>query len=101
MTNSEVLDGESALTRQSVELLQTMIRNACVNDGTDDTGFETRNADVLGQVVEGSGMDSVTMGPSQERQSIVARIEGSDPDAPSLCLMGHTCLLYTSDAADE
>ena len=90
MANSEVLDGESALTRQSVELLQTMIRNACVNDGTDDTGFETRNADVLGQVVEGSGMDSVTMGPSQERQSIVARIEGSDPDAPSLCLMGHT-----------
>jgi len=51
MASSDVLDGESALTRRSIELLQTMIRNACVNDGTGDTGFETRNSDVLRTVI--------------------------------------------------
>ncbi len=90
MADSEILSNESDLTRQSVELLQQMIRNRCVNDGTGETGFETRNADVLRQVIEGPGMDSVTIEPVPGRGSIVARIEGSDPNAPSLCLMGHT-----------
>lgn len=90
MATEDVLSSESALTRESIELLQTMIRNECVNDGTDDTGHETRNADVLRQVIEGVGLDVQTWEPFADRASIVARIEGSDPAAPSLCLMGHT-----------
>lgn len=90
MAGKDALDGESALTREAVELLQVMIRNECVNDGTADTGHETRNADVLRQVIEGTGLDVQTWEPHPDRASIVARIEGSDPDAPSLCLMGHT-----------
>ena len=35
------------LTGATVELLQTLIRNRCVNDGTAGSGQETRNADVL------------------------------------------------------
>lgn len=90
MAENDVLHGESALTHQSIELMQQMIRNECVNDGSDDTGHETRNADTLRQVIEGPGLDSVTIEPVADRGSIIARIEGSDPAAPSLCLMGHT-----------
>ena len=90
MAGSDILNGESALTRQAVDLLQVMIRNECVNDGSEDTGHESRNADVLRQVIEGTGLDVQTFEPYPDRASVVARIEGSDPNAPSLCLMGHT-----------
>ena len=48
------LDG---LTNDTVELLQTLIRNRCVNDGTEASGGEVRNADVLQQVIAGPGVD--------------------------------------------
>ena len=79
-----------ALTAETVELLQVLIRNRCVNDGTATSGHETRNADVLRQFLGASGLDAQQFGPSPERTTLVARIEGSDPEAPSLCLMGHT-----------
>ncbi|MGH9272624.1 MAG: M20/M25/M40 family metallo-hydrolase, partial [Ilumatobacteraceae bacterium] len=78
------------LTGATVELLQTLIRNRCVNDGTPDSGEETRNADVLEQVVSGPGVEVQRWEPVPGRASFVARIEGRDPTAPSLCLMGHT-----------
>ncbi|MEM1333268.1 MAG: M20/M25/M40 family metallo-hydrolase [Actinomycetota bacterium] len=74
----------------TIELLQTLIRNACVNDGTGDTGGETRNADTLTSYLEGAGLEVESFTPREGRDSIVARIEGSDPEAPALCLMGHT-----------
>ena len=77
-------------TNQPVDLLQTMIRNACVNDGTPESGQEVRNADVLQTFLEGAGLDLQRYEPTPGRTSLVARIEGSDPTAPSLCLMGHT-----------
>ena len=78
------------LTGATVELLQTLIRNRCVNDGTPGSGEETRNADVLQGVVAGPGVDVQRWEPVPGRASFVARIEGRDPTAPSLCLMGHT-----------
>ena len=78
------------LAGQTVELLQAMIRNKCVNDGTPESGQEIRNADALRAHMEGSGLDIQQWEPTPGRASIVSRIEGSDPSAPSLCLMGHT-----------
>ena len=78
------------LTNSTVELLQTMIRNACVNDGTATSGHEERNADLLVQYLSGSGVDIEHYDAAPGRRSMVARIAGSDPSAPSLCLMGHT-----------
>ena len=80
----------SELTGETVELLQTLIRNRCVNEGTAESGFETRNADVLQTVVEGAGVDIERWEPTPGRASFVARVPGTDPDAASLCLMGHT-----------
>ena len=42
-----------------------------------------------GVVPEGTGLD-LQRYEAPGRVSLVARIEGSDPSAPSLCLMGHT-----------
>jgi acetylornithine deacetylase/succinyl-diaminopimelate desuccinylase-like protein len=85
----------------STELLQTMIRNECVNDGTPDSGFETRNSDVLVQYLEGPGVEVETYTPREGRDSMVARIAGSDPDAPALCLMGHTDVVPVSPSGWE
>ena len=86
----------SSLTGETVELLQTMIRNACVNDGTPESGEETRSADTLQHFFEGAGLDTQRYESIPGRASIVARIEGTDPDASSLCLMGHTDVVPVS-----
>jgi acetylornithine deacetylase/succinyl-diaminopimelate desuccinylase-like protein len=83
---------DDARTGQTVELLQQLIRNRCVNDGTVGSGQEIRTTDVLRAYLEGSGLDFEVYQPQDApgRASLVARIEGSDPKAPTLCLMGHT-----------
>ena len=86
------------LTGQTVELLQTLIRNRCVNDGTAESGHEVRNADVLRQYLGDTGLDVQQYEPTPGRGSLVARIEGSDPDAPSLCLMGHTDVVPVNES---
>ena len=72
------------------ELLQQLIRNACVNDGTLQSGGEAASADVLTSYLEGRGLDLERYEPQPGRESLVARIEGSKPGAPTLLLMGHT-----------
>jgi len=46
-----------APTGQTVELLQQMIRNQCVNDGTVSSGQEVRTCDLLRTYLQGSGLD--------------------------------------------
>ena len=81
---------KEARTQQTVDLLQTLIRNECVNDGTATSGNEVLNCDALETFLEGPGVEIDTFEPTPGRKSLVARITGTDPDAPSLCLMGHT-----------
>jgi acetylornithine deacetylase/succinyl-diaminopimelate desuccinylase-like protein len=80
------------LTGETVELLQQLIRNQCVNDGTVGSGHEARTSDVLRAYLAGGGLDVQVFAPDEApgRTSLVARIEGTDPAAPTLCLMGHT-----------
>lgn len=77
-------------TAETTDLLQLLIRNACVNDGRPESGEEARNADLLAQYLGTSGLDTERFSPRPGRESVVARIEGSDPAAPTLLLMGHT-----------
>src|SRR5713226_703163 len=83
---------DDALTAQTVELLRQMIRNQCVNDGTVGSGQEVRTCDLLRSYLEGSGLDIEVYEPAGApgRASLVTRIEGRDPGAPTLCLMSHT-----------
>ena len=78
------------LTNEATALLQDLIRNACVNDGTVASGEEIRSADLITGYLEGCGADIEHYEPQPGRRSVLAKIEGSDPSAPTLMLMGHT-----------
>jgi acetylornithine deacetylase/succinyl-diaminopimelate desuccinylase-like protein len=84
------VEATESVAAEVTELLRQLIRNRCVNDGTVESGGEIRNADLLRSYLEGSGLDLAQYEPEPGRASLVARIEGSDPRAPTLCLMGHT-----------
>ena len=84
------------LVGDTIELLQTLIRNQCVNDGHPESGNEVRNAFVLRDYLEGPGVEIETYEPLPGRGSMVARMAGTDPDAPSICLMGHTDVVPVS-----
>ncbi len=78
------------VARQTAELLSALIRNRCVNEGRPDSGGERRNADVLATVVPSALSEWSHPHGLPERASLVARLEGSDPTAPTLLLLGHT-----------
>jgi acetylornithine deacetylase/succinyl-diaminopimelate desuccinylase-like protein len=80
----------SDLLGEVTDLTQQMIRNACVNDGSPASGNETKSAELLASYFDGSGVDLEIYEPLPGRGSLVARIEGSDPAAPTLLLLGHT-----------
>lgn len=77
-------------SEEVADLLIHLIRNECVNDGHEESGHEARSVDVLAQYLGNAGLDSERYEPRPGRESLVARIEGSDPNAPTLLLMGHT-----------
>ena len=80
----------SDLTAEVTDLLQHLIRNACVNDGSRGSGNEVRSANLLADYFDGSGLDTERYEPAPGRSSLVTRIEGRRKDAPTLLLMGHT-----------
>lgn len=77
-------------TPELAELLSVLIRNRCVSSGMPSTGEEARNVATLRTVLEGPGLDIDVVEPVPGRPSLVARIQGRDPLASSICLMGHT-----------
>lgn len=80
------------LSGEVTEVLRAMIRNACVNDGTSESGHEERNSDLLRGLLDVPGLELETYEPLPGRASLVARMEGRhrSRDAPSLVLLGHT-----------
>ena len=88
------------LTGATTELLQTLIRNECVNDGTPDSGGEVRNADLLQHVPRGHRgrrSSSSQSRPGRGRRSWPAS-RAAIPTAPTLCLMGHTDVVPVNPA---
>lgn len=63
-----------------------MIRNKCVNDGTPESGHEHRS---VGTLLEYFGVAGEIFEPAPGRQSLVYRVEGTDPEAPALGLVPH------------
>lgn len=74
---------------EATDLLQHLIRNRCVNDGTPSSGEEMRSVDTLDAYLRGPGVEMRRYEPIAGRGDLVLRIEGTDPTAPTLCLMGH------------
>jgi acetylornithine deacetylase/succinyl-diaminopimelate desuccinylase-like protein len=88
VTVSSALDADP--TGEVTELLQQLIRNGCVNDGTASSGHEVRSSDVLADLLADAGMDVERYESAPGRASMIGRLEGTDPTAPTLLLMGHT-----------
>lgn len=84
------MDAVEDRAAEATELLQHLIRNRCVNDGTVGSGQERRSTDLLRGYLEGTGVDLEVFEPEPGRTSLVAKVEGSDPTAPTLTLLGHT-----------
>ncbi|MFT4233945.1 MAG: M20/M25/M40 family metallo-hydrolase [Microbacterium sp.] len=79
-----------SLAQQTTELLREMIQNQAVNDGTPDSGHEIRQVRTLQTFFERSGLDGAVVEPHPGRGNLIVRIPGTEPSAPSLCLLGHT-----------
>lgn len=87
-------DERSALFTESLDLLVQLVRNACVNDLTPDSGQEYRNADTLeeffaAEIADGS-VQVQRLEPRPGRTSIIITVPGSDPHAEPLTFLGHT-----------
>lgn len=87
----------SAATGEVVELLTTMIRNGCVNTGDVASGHEVRTADTLAAHL-GDVLDTAVVDAAPGRRSLVARLRGTEPGAPSLGLVCHTDVVPATDA---
>lgn len=80
---------DSTLYDDTLALLQQLIRNACVNDLTPDSGHEVRNADTLERFFAGTPVEIQRYESHPGRVTIVVTVPG-DPDKEPLTLMGHT-----------
>ncbi|MGP6174339.1 M20/M25/M40 family metallo-hydrolase [Corynebacterium sp. A21] len=75
----------------TLELLQTMVRNACVNDLTADSGEEYRNALTLEEFFAGTeNIEVQSFEPHPGRVSVAFTVRGTDATAEPLTLLGHT-----------
>lgn len=74
------------MTNGAIDLLQQLIRNACVNDGTPESGHEHRSVATLQEFF---GVEGQVFEPAPGRQSLVYRVKGEDPEAPALGLVPH------------
>ncbi|MDN6521838.1 NAD(P)H-hydrate dehydratase [Corynebacterium flavescens] len=78
---------------ETLDLLQELIRNACVNDFTPGSGQEVRNADTLARFFADTPRAVLQrFEPEPGRISLIVKIEGTDPDAEPLTFMGHTII---------
>lgn len=74
------------MSSEVVTLLQQLIRNQCVNDGTPESGHEHRSVATLQEFF---GVDGEIFEVQPGRQSVVYKVEGTDPSAPTLALAPH------------
>ncbi|XPP27328.1 MAG: M20/M25/M40 family metallo-hydrolase [Leucobacter sp.] len=83
----------SSSTSDTVKLLRELIREACVNDGTAESGQEVRAVRVLQRFLAeaiGSGaIETQVFEAAPGRASLIARLRGTDPEAPVLGMIGH------------
>jgi acetylornithine deacetylase/succinyl-diaminopimelate desuccinylase-like protein len=83
------VSGGTGAAARTAELLSTLIRNACVNDDAEGSGNERRSVEVLEEVLPPGTFERHHPPGLPDRASVVARLDGTDPAAPTLLLLGH------------
>ena len=89
----------ATLVEETTDVLQHLIRNECVNDGTPASGHEIKSVETLESYLRTPGIEMQRYEPIPGRGSLVVRIEGTDKTAPSLHLMGHTDVVPVTRAS--
>ncbi|MBN2441356.1 MAG: M20/M25/M40 family metallo-hydrolase [Spirochaetales bacterium] len=77
------------MDNQCVNLLKSLIKNKCVNDGTPGSGNEIKSARTLKKFFHSYKIKSEILESAEGRANIIVRIPGTDPHAPSLMYMSH------------
>lgn len=83
-------------TAEVVGLLVRLIRNRCVNDGTEGSGQEIRSVRTLQSYL---GVDGVVVEPAPGRASVVFRVPGTVPGAPRLAFLPHLDVVPANEEA--
>ncbi|PAT05685.1 acetylornithine deacetylase [Corynebacterium hadale] len=87
------------LADTTVTLLKELVQISCVNDLTPDSGQESKAADVLERFfADAPNVRVERFEPHPGRTSIAFTIEGSDPSAEPLTLLGHTDVVPVDEA---
>ncbi len=81
MTMVETPSGEEA-----IDLMVDMVRNACINTGEPTSGHEIRSVRTVQAYLDDPG---TVVEPIPGRASVIYRLKGIDPSAPSLLLVPH------------
>ncbi|CAN5676943.1 hypothetical protein BH18ACT6_BH18ACT6_09910 [soil metagenome] len=81
-----------------VELLQELIRNRCVNDGTPESGQEVRSVATIADLL---GERGVVVEPLPGRQSVIYRVPGTNPESQALLLLPHLDVVPANPAGWE
>jgi len=82
--------------KPAVDLLVELIQNACVNTGDPSSGGEIRSVESVQRFL---GNEGTVIEPLPGRASVVFRIEGTHPEAPTLLLIPHLDVV-PADPAD-
>lgn len=77
------------MSNATAELLSQLIQNECVNDGTQNSGLESRSADTLSTFFNEQSIEVERHSEIENRDNLVVRIAGKDKTAPKLLLLGH------------
>ena len=77
------------MSEDAVDLLRALIREACVNTGDPASGGEIRAVRVLQRFFADVPVEMQVFEAAPGRASLIARVRGTDPEAPSLGLLGH------------
>ena len=87
------------LADTTITLLKELVQISCVNDLTPDSGQESKAADVLERFfADAPNVRVERFEPHPGRTSIAFTIEGSDPSAEPLTLLGHTDVVPVDEA---
>jgi len=77
------------VSEDAVGLLRALIREACVNTGDPASGGEIRAVRVLQRFFADAPVEMQVFEAAPGRASLIARVPGTDPAAPTLGLLGH------------
>ena len=83
------------LGADAVALTRQLLQENTINP----PGTEARAIEILGALLEGAGFSVRRVDLAPGRPNLIARIGGSDPDAPAIGFTGHVDIVPLGEAA--